>query len=95
MKKIKNNSGWDEIVTQSIKINSIWLDFSTNEDWNTFNSKYPKNGKNKLSCKCCNSKWTENNSDVDLAITNKGNKCICKVCSDFFKKEGIKTTKMK
>lgn len=91
MKKIKNSSGWDEIVTQSIKISTIWLDFSTNEDWNNFNRKYPKIGRNRLSCKCCGSKWVVNNSDVDLAITNKGNKCICKLCSNYFQKEGIIT----
>lgn len=89
MKRVTNSNGWQEITTVNIDITRIYRNFSTNEDWIRINTKLPKLGRGRKTCKCCGSKWTSNGSDIALAFTSKGNKIICQSCTDYFEGKGI------
>ena len=90
MRKEITDNGWDEITTVKIKIDFIVRNFKTNESWVDFNTRNPKICRNRTKCKCCGSNWDSNNSMVALAMTSKGNKCICQLCVDKFEKSGVK-----
>jgi len=91
MRRVRNSNGWQEITTVNIDITKIYKNFSTNEVWNRINEEKPKLGRNRKTCKCCGSKWINNNSDVALAFTSKGNKIICQDCVNYFETKGIET----
>lgn len=88
MKTEYTNNGWKEITTKIIRINNVSdKPFSTVKDWMTFNDKYPKIGRRRRYCNRCKTKWVNinENSDIYIIFTDKGNKIICEKCY-----EGIK-----
>ena len=89
MRRERRTNGWDEIQTKKINIRRIWRNFSTNESWVDINKRRPGLGRTRKSCKCCDSKWENNGSNISLAFTDKGNKIICNTCTDYFEEQGI------
>jgi hypothetical protein len=90
MRRVKKIDGWDEVTTVKIRITQIYRNFSTSADWKRIHEENPSLARNRKTCKCCGSKWADNNSDVALAFTNKGNKIICQTCTDYYEDQGVK-----
>ena len=86
MKTEINKNGWIETTVKKITITSISeKHFVLNKEWIDYNNKYGDPRNKRQSCNCCRKKWEDSKSDVYMAVTNKGNKAICKCCTEKIK----------
>ena len=79
-----NNQGWTETVTTNIKIESFHKNpFNTTvKDWIKSNERLRLKKGMRSHCSCCHTSWKLLSGNINLVMTNKGNKVVCDECFD-------------